>query len=371
MGGAMTNPRIRLHNIEKRFPAAHGQSMTAVTQLNLAVQPGEFVVLLGPSGCGKTTTLRMMAGLDTPTTGQVFIDEQEVTTLRPGQRDIAFVFQMFALYPHLTAWENIAFPLRAKGLAKAEIKNRVDQLIARLGLTKLAQQRPKALSGGDQQRISLARAMVRQPKAFLMDEPLGTLDADQRERTRLELRAIHNQLGATTVFVTHDQLEAMSLADRIAVMSAGKLLQYAPPREVYDQPADLFVANFIGSPGMNLLAALLQPEGDYAVENSPLCIPRQGSGNAPAKLILGIRPEYVRIDSAGTQLIVEHTERLGAYNLVSLRIGGKILKARLPAQDHLAESPQLPIRLDPAGIRWFDPVSGQNLSRSLTAPAII
>src|SRR4051812_19548606 len=213
--------RIQLTDIEKRFGDA-----IAVERLNLGVRQGEFVVLVGPSGCGKTTTLRMIAGLETPTAGQVLIDRKDVTSLRPGVRDIAFVFQMFALYPHLTAEENVAFPLRAAGLRGTDLKTRTEQVIERLDLESIRHRKPRQLSGGDQQRVSLARAMVRDPKAFLMDDPLGTLDADQRKRTRQQLRAIHNELGATTVFVTHDQLEAMALADRIAVMNEGKLLQY-------------------------------------------------------------------------------------------------------------------------------------------------
>ncbi len=356
----MTQPRIQLQSVEKTF-AAKGSVFTAVEMLDLAINPGEFVVLVGPSGCGKTTTLRMIAGLESPTSGQVLIDGRDVTALRPGDRDIAFVFQMFALYPHMTAEENIAFPLRASGLPDSEIRARRDRVIARLGLEAIRHQKPAQLAGGDQQRISLARAMVREPKAFLMDEPLGTLDADQREHTRTELRAIHRELGATTVFVTHDQLEAMSLADRIAVMNNGKLLQYASPEEIYHNPADVFVADFIGSPAMNLLPAAATSDG-YRIGESDLVIPRTLSGQ---KLTLGIRPEFVTISNTGAPAIAEHTQRLGSYNLVTLKLPGQnaghelTLKARISARDNLAENQPVKISFATDKLRWFNTESGK------------
>jgi multiple sugar transport system ATP-binding protein len=349
----MTCQRICLRQIVKKFGA-----FTAVRRLDLAVAKGEFVVLLGPSGCGKTTTLRMIAGLETPTEGQIQIDGRDVVGLPPGERDIAFVFQMFALYPHLTAEENIAFPLRAAGLSAQEIERRVQQVIDRLHLRDLRRRRPRQLSGGDQQRVSLARAMVRDPRAFLMDEPLGTLDADQRERTRQTIRQIHNELSATTVFVTHDQLEAMALADRIAVMNEGRLLQYDSPQNVYDRPADLFVANFIGSPGMNLLPTSL--DGDaYRIGDSSLRL--RTSSQLPNPVIFGIRPEYVRVDPAGARCVAEHTELLGAYNLVSIRLGAAMVKARTPSGQRFAEGQTIHVRFDPAGHRWFDERTGSSL----------
>ena len=348
--------RIRLSNVVKQFGA-----LTAVERLNLSVAPGEFVVLLGPSGCGKTTTLRMIAGLETPTSGRVTIDGRDVTDLPPGERDIAFVFQMFALYPHLTAEENIAFPLRAAALSSREVGARVDRVIRRLNLEHLRRRRPRKLSLGDQQRVSLARAMVREPKAFLMDEPLGTLDADQRERTRQTIREIHNELRATTVFVTHDQLEAMALADRIAVMSAGRLLQYDTPQSVYDRPADLFVANFIGSPGMNLVQAVR--EGDtYTVTGSNLRLKTSSGSTHPQHATFGIRPEYVRLEPSGVPAVAEHTELLGSYNLVEIRLGMSLIKARVASNQRFGEGEMIRIRFDPAGHRWFDPDSGAALA---------
>jgi multiple sugar transport system ATP-binding protein len=348
--------RIRLNDVVKQFGA-----LTAVERLNLSVMPGEFVVLLGPSGCGKTTTLRMIAGLETPTSGQIIIDGRDVTHLPPGERDIAFVFQMFALYPHLTAEQNIAFPLRAARLSAGEVNERVDRVIQRLDLGHLRSRRPRKLSGGDQQRVSLARAVVREPKAFLMDEPLGTLDADQRERTRQAIRQIHNELRATTVFVTHDQLEAMALADRIAVMSQGKLLQYDAPQRVYDRPADLFVANFIGSPGMNLVSAARDADS-FVIAESGLRLTSSGPGSHVRSATFGIRPEFVRIDPAGAPATAEHTELLGSFNLVEVRLGKALIKARVASGHRFDEGETIRVRFDPAGHRWFDPDSGAALA---------
>ena len=348
--------RIRLSDVVKQFG-----TVTAVERLNLAVAAGEFVVLVGPSGCGKTTTLRMVAGLETPTAGRITIDGRDVTHLPPGERDIAFVFQMFALYPHLTAEENIAFPLRAARLAEGEVRERVDRVIKRLDLAHLRSRKPRKLSGGDQQRVSLARAMVREPKAFLMDEPLGTLDADQRERTRQTIREIHNELSATTVFVTHDQLEAMALADRIAVMSEGRLLQYDAPQNVYDHPAELFVANFIGSPGMNLVPAAR--EGDaYVIGQSPLRLRTSDGSLQPPRATFGIRPEFVRVDPSGVEAVAEHTELLGSYNLIEIRLGTALIKARVASNQRFGEGETIRVRFDPAGHRWFDPESGAALA---------
>ena len=348
--------RIGLKDVVKRFGA-----LTAVERLNLPVAPGEFVVLLGPSGCGKTTTLRMIAGLETPTSGRVTIDGRDVTDLAPGGRDIAFVFQMYALYPHLTAEENVAFPLRAARLSARDVRDRVDRVIKRLDLEHLRTRKPRKLSGGDQQRVSLARAMVREPTAFLMDEPLGTLDADQRERTRQTIREIHNELRATTVFVTHDQLEAMALADRIAVMRDGRLLQYDAPQDVYDRPADLFVANFIGSPGMNLVPAAREGDAYVIAESSLRLLPANVSLH-PSRATFGIRPEFVRVDSTGVPAVAEHTELLGSYNLVEIRMGKSLIKARVASNQRFSEGETVRVRFDPVGHRWFEPDSGAALA---------
>src|SRR5690606_12665810 len=306
---------------------------------DLSVRPGEFVVLLGPSGCGKTTTLRMMAGLESPTQGRVFLNGRDVTSLRPGDRDIAFVFQMFSLYPHLTVKQNVAFTMLAQGLPRNEAMRRSGDIPRRLGLEGLSDLVPGKLSGGDQQRVGVARALIRSPQAFLMDEPLGTLDGSLREKMRESLRAIHNRSGATTVLVTHDQEEAMGLADRIAVMRGGRVIQYDHPRAVYDHPADLFVADFVGSPGMNILRGRRRGES-VALEGLDLDL-RVAGGDADGTLApdpgregdcrLGVRPENVLVSDEGAPCTVEHTEILGSHNMLTVRAGGGYLKAWLPA----------------------------------------
>ena len=226
---------------------------TAVKSSSFKVEDGEFFMLLGPSGCGKTTTLRMIAGLELPTSGEIYIDGEEVGRRPASQRDIAFVFQMFALYPHMNVRRNIAYPLVSQGMPRAQVKAKVEEVARILGIEALLNRPVGGLSGGDRQRVALGRAIVRQPKAFMMDEPLGALDAEFRERMAEELRALHDRMGATTVYVTHDQLEAMQMGDKIVVMNHGVIEQFGLPQDIYDKPASMFVADFIGSPPMNFL----------------------------------------------------------------------------------------------------------------------
>ena len=239
---------IQVENLHKSFG-----DFVAVKGSSFTVRDGEFFCLLGPSGCGKTTTLRMIAGLELPTSGRILLDGEDVTFLRAAQRDIAFVFQLFALYPHMNVRQNIGFPLKSQGMGRAEMRARVAEAAQTLRITHLLDQSVSGLSSGDRQRVALGRAIVRQPKAFLMDEPLGALDTEFRQIMTGELRALHDRLGATTVYVTHDQLEAMAMADKIAVMNHGVIEQLGTPRDIYDRPATLFVADFIGSPPMNFL----------------------------------------------------------------------------------------------------------------------
>src|SRR5512134_1369312 len=255
---------IELRQVEKKFGTLH-----AVKPLDLTIHDGEFVVLLGPSGCGKTTTLRMISGLETVSGGTILINGKNMTWKHPSERDIAFVFQLYALYPHMTARQNIAFPLQAQGESKETIDQRVKEVAKLLRIERLLNERPGRLSGGDQQRVALARALVRRPAAFLMDEPLGALDAEFRESMRAEIKRLHILQHATTVYVTHDQIEAMAMGDRIVVMSAAEIQQVGTPAQVYHDPANLFVAKFIGSPGMNLVS------GHYAqgVFHIPDCGP--------------------------------------------------------------------------------------------------
>ncbi len=268
----------------------------AVKSVNVSIEEGEFVVLLGPSGCGKTTTLRMIAGLEEATSGTVELGGKNVTKLRPGQRDVGFVFQFYALYPHLSVHDNIDFPLRSSGVSKTQRRDQVQRVAERLGLQHLMKRYPGQLSGGDQQRISLARAMVRKPQIYLMDEPLGTLDADVRLEMREFIREQQLELKVTTIYVTHDQEEAMSLADRIVVMKDGLIRQVGTPLEVYDRPADAFVADFVGSPGMNFLKGEIK---DGAFVSNAVRLPVPGTCDAgPATF--GVRPEYLQPDEKGS-----------------------------------------------------------------------
>ncbi len=288
---------IRLENVHKAFG-----DFVAVREANLTIAQGQFFVLLGPSGCGKTTTLRMIAGLEIPTSGRILLAGEDVTNRRAADRDIAFVFQLFALYPHMNVRRNLTFPLVSQGVPRAEVRTRVAEVARLLRIEHLLELPVSGLTGGDRQRVALGRAIIRRPKAFLMDEPLGALDAEFRELMCEELRLLHDRIGATTVYVTHDQVEAMAMADVIAVMNQGEVLQAGPPTEVYNRPATLFVADFIGSPAMNLLPAMgpLAPGSDHArVNGAEIPIPRLRDGLAHEEGVLGARPEHITLSDTG------------------------------------------------------------------------
>jgi multiple sugar transport system ATP-binding protein len=362
---------IGLRDIEKYFGANY-----VIRKLNLEIADREFVVLLGPSGCGKTTTLRAIAGLETIDTGDITIDGKPVQDLTPGERDIAFVFQLFALYPHLTAFENIAFPLRATGETKAEAERKVRAVAASLRIERLLAKRPSQLSGGDMQRVAIGRALVRRPKALLMDEPIGALDAKLREDMRAELKRLHIENGTTSVYVTHDQVEAMSLADRIAVMNDGVLQQVGSPSEVYLRPANLFVAQFVGSPVMNVVpvdvgdgeaVASVGVGGghafDFPVELRGLIDAALPAGH---ELVMGVRPEAVlvaREEAPGFRPLEAHfIEPLGAYDIVDLKVGERYLKARTGSGFVRTRGDRVWARLDPTQVHFFDATSGDSLN---------
>ena len=347
---------ILVERLEMRFP----DGTVAVEQLDLEIGEGELFVMLGPSGCGKTTTLRCIAGLERQTGGHIRIGGHVVDSLRPSERDIAMVFQFYALYPHMTARENIAFPLHAEGLREADVGARVAEGARMLRLEALLDRRPGRLSGGEQQRVALARAMVRQPRAFLMDEPLTNLDAELRADMRTELKHVQQRLGTTMVYVTHDQLEAMALGHRIAIMNGGRLEQVGTPLEVYDRPSTLFCARFIGSPPMNLV--------DVELTNGSLTGPGGLQIAPPAgltrghKLVAGLRPESLEVTDPGADGAVGgrvvSEEALGDEVIYVVEAGGTDLRVRMPPTAHFL--PEAPVGIRHAGGAppVYDPESG-------------
>lgn len=352
---------IRVQNLHKAFA-----EFTAVKDSTFTVKDGEFFCLLGPSGCGKTTTLRMIAGLELPTAGEIFLGGKDVTQQRASQRDIAFVFQLFALYPHMNVRQNIAFPLVSQGMKKAEIESRVMDAARTLQITHLLKSPVSGLSSGDRQRVALGRAIVRKPMAFMMDEPLGALDAEFRELMCGELRSLHDRLKATTVYVTHDQREAMSMADTIAIMNQGTVEQLGSPQEVYERPASVFVADFVGAPAMNFLPF----ESGFALGDSQALIGSQAQA-VPAlreeitarPLLLGVRPEHVRLsDAAPLRAQVLGTEYLGHNQIVIVETAsGTRLRAKVPVQQRAVRGDTVGLDFDTAEISIFDAASGRAL----------
>ena len=347
---------IELRQVEKKFGELH-----AVKPVDLTIRDGEFVVLLGPSGCGKTTTLRMIAGLETVTDGDILLNGKNVTNLRGRERDIAFVFQLFALYPHMSVRQNVAFPLQAQGSSREEIDQRVSEVVKMLNIEALLTLRPGSLSGGDRQRVALARALVRRPAAFLMDEPLGALDAEFREVMRAEIKGLHLSQHATTVYVTHDQIEAMAMGDRIVVMSNAVVQQIGTPQEVYHNPTNLFVARFIGSPGMNLLAGRHDGwRGGAAGRQSLLAAGRVAQCAATGR-------SDPRVPARGGESFAKRCDCRpnlfrdlhGAYTMLHMAIGGDdlIINARVPRELTYAIDTLVRVDLDPMMVRFFDPKS--------------
>ena len=350
---------VRLVDIEKRYGA-----FLAVSKQSLTIEDGEFLVLLGPSGCGKTTTMRMIAGLEEITSGDIMIAGERVNDKPPKDRDIAMVFQNYGLYPHMTVRQNIEYPLKLRGVDKATRRTRVQETADKVELGTLLDRRPSELSGGQRQRVALARAIVRTPKIFLMDEPLSNLDAKLRVTMRAELKHLHHELGVTTVYVTHDQMEAMTLANRVAVMREGKIVQLDTPKKIYAEPADLFVAGFIGSPSMNLIDGSVTNGVFHAdgVEIAiPVPLPDRGG------VVLGIRPEELELTDASSAPIqgrLYALELTGDSTLVTMRAGKTSVCARGSA-DFEAEI-DAPCFLAPkpgARFHLFDRASGQRLDR--------
>lgn len=351
--------QIRVTNLRKDFG-----DFTAVQSSSFTIEDGEFFMLLGPSGCGKTTTLRMLAGLELPTTGEIHIDGEEVGMKPASQRDIAFVFQMFALYPHMNVRKNIGYPLVSQGMPRARVREKVEEVSRFLGIEDILNRPVGGLSGGDRQRVALGRAIVREPKAFFMDEPLGALDAEFREYMAEELRALHDRLGATTVYVTHDQLEAMQMGDRILVMNHGVVEQAGVPQEIYDWPATRFVASFIGSPPMNLLefdGEVAQGDSRLSLAATDIQIPvllEQAQG----ELSLGVRPEHIQLhDAASLRGEVIATEYLGTTEIVTLKTACGEIKARVSSSVGVRTGDQVGVELDARTLTVFDNASGRAL----------
>lgn len=346
--------RVSLQGVEKHFG-----SVAALRALDLEIRPNEFFAMLGPSGSGKTTTLRLIAGLESPSSGRILFDDEDVTDAAPGERDIAMVFQSYALYPHMTVGENIGFPLRMGGVSKAEIGKLVREAAARVRIDHLLDRRPGQLSGGQQQRCALARAIVRKPRLFLLDEPLSNLDAKLRLETRVELKSLQRNLNVTTIYVTHDQEEAMTLADRMAVFMEGVLVQVGTPAEVFERPATLAVAGFIGSPAMNLVPARFDGS---AIHIGRSMVPCNASIQAPpGEIVLGVRPGDIVTDVQGLPAEVYVSELLGETTIVNLKIDDTLVKMRVNGRATFRDGEQVRVSFNPDHLHFFDGASGKRI----------
>ncbi len=355
---------VKLVDVSKIFG-----SQTAVATTSLTIADGEFMVLVGPSGCGKTTTLRMIAGLETPTSGSIYIGATNVTDVEPKDRDIAMVFQNYALYPHMKVYDNLAYSMRLRKVPKAEVDQRIQTAASMLGISGLLDRYPRQLSGGQQQRVALGRALVRQPKVFLMDEPLSNLDAKLRVQTRAELIRLHKQLGITVVYVTHDQIEAMTMGTRIVVMKDGVVQQVGTPAQIYREPSNVFVASFIGSPAMQFLRGAVVSEGgaSYFTAAGVRLALDPGPG-LPADILLGVRPENLTLagaegDGQGIACSIEVVENIGSELILHGRTaGGDDLVVKLADWQRCPQAGES-IRVVPAkgNLHLFDPASGKCL----------
>jgi len=377
---AGTMARVVIENLLKIFPEKSGPGVRAVNHLNLVIEDREFMVLVGPSGCGKSTTLRMIAGLEEISGGSIAIDGRIVNQVAPKDRDIAMVFQNYALYPHMSAYDNMAFGLKLRGLPKAEIAARVRETAALLGLEPYLDRKPKALSGGQRQRVAVGRAIVRKPKVFLFDEPLSNLDAKMRVSTRTEISKLHARLGVTMIYVTHDQVEAMTMGDRICVMRDGNLMQVAEPLTLYNHPENLFVAGFIGSPPMNFFRGTVEPAGDHLrfVEgggDAPLrlrldaALSRKATPHIGRPLVLGIRPEDVEDILTATaaapeqtaEVTIEVVEPMGAETYLYLDTGETAFVARVRASERFVANQRLKVAFAVEKAHLFDAATEQVL----------
>ena len=344
---------IQLRNLSKRWG-----SFVGVDKFDLTISDREFLVLLGPSGCGKTTTMRMIAGLETPTDGEIFVDGAKINDLEPKDRDVAMVFQNYGLYPTMTVRENIRFPLKVRGVPRAEHDAMIQRAAEMVELGDLLDRLPKELSGGQRQRVALARAIVRRPTVFLMDEPLSNLDAKLRVSTRAQIKILQHELAVTTIYVTHDQIEAMTLADRVVVMNKGEIQQIGTPTEIYDRPANTFVAGFIGSPAMNLVSGSISG-GTFTGPNVTI----KGLKADDGAITLGFRAEDVEVVKRGgdAKAPVYSMELLGDATQVSIRSGSEILSGKAPKDFRADIGAPIGFKIDPAVCHLFDQQTGSRL----------
>jgi multiple sugar transport system ATP-binding protein len=362
--------KVTFDRVHKAFGA-----FVALEELSLAIQSGEFVSLLGPSGCGKTTTLRMLAGLEQPTRGAISVGDRVVNELPPGERDLAMVFQSYALYPHMTVAQNIEYPLRKRGVARAQRREQVKRAAAQLQLEALLDRKPRQLSGGQQQRVALGRALVRDPAAFLLDEPLSNLDAKLRAHMRAELIELHQRIGKTMIYVTHDQLEAMTMSDRIAVLDQGRLQQFASPQEIYHRPVNRFVAGFIGTPAMNFIEGTLRPDGNrlaFDAGRLSLRLPRQLvrpdavrdelMQEGGVAVTVGVRPEDIALAAEGERATVKVVEPTGHESIVFFDLMGHTAVGRVGPDVHLAPGQGVSLTLNAAKLHFFGAGDGRRLN---------
>ncbi|MEQ9326579.1 MAG: ABC transporter ATP-binding protein [Rhodospirillales bacterium] len=356
---------IRINNLRKEFG-----DFVAVQSSSFKIEDGEFFMLLGPSGCGKTTTLRMIAGLELPTSGEIYIGGEDVSQKPASHRDIAFVFQMFALYPHMNVRKNISYPLVSQGMPKEQVRRKVAEVADILGIGPILDSPVSRLSGGDRQRVALGRAIVRNPKCFLMDEPLGALDAEFREHMAEELRSLHDRMGATTVYVTHDQLEAMQMGDKIVVMNHGVIEQFGTPQDIYDNPATMFVADFIGSPSMNFLkfhGSVGSGATSVELNHQALAVPALQEAFT-GDLVYGVRPEHIRLDdNAGYRGQVIATEYLGTTQIVTLKTHNGEVKARISSAEPVRVGETVGLAFNGSTVTLFDNQSGRAIRTELNA----
>src|SRR5882672_785040 len=351
-------PTLELRDVKKSYA---GNAVVHGVSIN--IDKGEFVVIVGPSGCGKSTLLRMVAGLEEITGGEIAIDGRVVNNLEPKDRDIAMVFQNYALYPHMNVYDNMAYGLKIRGMSKQEIDDRVREAGKILELGALLERKPRQLSGGQRQRVAMGRAIVRHPKVFLFDEPLSNLDAKLRVQMRFELQKLHRRLGVTSLYVTHDQVEAMTLGQRIIVMNAGRAEQIGTPAQIYANPATTFVASFMGSPPMNLLRATVEADGaSLSVDGAKVALPRPYPGLAGRTVQFGVRPENLRLGGGAFEIEVEMVESLGADHLIHGRIGQQSLIVRAGPDANPALGSRVRGGFEADGVHWFDASTGAQVA---------